>query len=57
MYMGAGGVWLDFDAGRRDRFRGWERGHPDWRRNAIRNSGRDARGRPARREERRDDRR
>jgi hypothetical protein len=51
MYLGPGGGWLVCDAGRLDRFHGWERGHPDWRRTATRNTGRDARGRgPARKE-------
>src|SRR5271155_715464 len=45
MYLGPGGGWLVCDSVRLDRFHGWERGHPDWRRNAIRNEGRNARGR------------
>jgi hypothetical protein len=54
MYLGPGGGWLVCDPVRLGRFHGWERGHPDWRRNAIHNAGRDARGRgPARREEER----
>jgi hypothetical protein len=58
MYLGPGGAWLVCDSFRLARFHGWERGHPDWRRTAIRNAGRNARGRaPARREEKHDDRR
>jgi hypothetical protein len=50
MYLGPGGAWLVCDSYRLERFHGWERGHPDWRRTAIRNEGRNARGRaPARR--------
>ena len=45
MYLGAGGGWLVCDAGRLDRFHGWERGHPDWRKTAVRNEGATARGR------------
>jgi len=51
MYLGAGGAWLVCDSYRLDRFHGWERGHPDWRRTAIRNEGRNARGRVAARKE------
>lgn len=36
-YLGPGDVWLICDAGRLDRFHGWERGHGDWRDHAIRN--------------------
>ena len=58
MYLGPGGAWLVCDPIRLGRFHGWERGHADWRGHAIRNAGRNARGRaPARREERHDDRR
>ena len=58
MYLGTGGVWLDCDPVRLGRFHGWERGHPDWRRTAVRNAGSHARGRAAgrgevRKEERR----
>ena len=50
MYLGPGGGWLVCDNFRLERFHGWERGHPDWRRTAVRNEGRNARGRaPARR--------
>jgi hypothetical protein len=53
MYLGPGGVWVNCDPVRLERFHGWERGHPDWRRTAIRNEGRNARGRaPVRREQR-----
>ena len=56
-YLGPGGVWLVCDSFRLDRFHGWERGHPDWRRTAVRNEGRNARGRgPARREGRKEER-
>jgi len=49
MYLGPGGGWLVCDSFRLERFHGWERGHPDWRRTAVRNEGRNARGRaPAR---------
>jgi hypothetical protein len=52
MYLGPGGGWLVCDPIRLERFHGWERGHPDWRRSAIHNAGRNARGRgPARKEE------
>jgi hypothetical protein len=54
-YLGAGGVWLTCDAVRLERWHGWERGHPDWRRSAIRyDRGHrpDYRGRGERREER-----
>jgi|SRR5580658_6687266 hypothetical protein len=55
-YLGPGGGWLVCDDFRLGRFHGWERNHPDWHRHAIRNEGRNARGRaPARREERRDE--
>jgi hypothetical protein len=58
MYLGPGGVWLGLDPFRLDRFHGWERGHPDWRGHAIRNEGRNARGRgPARRGEKHEERR
>jgi hypothetical protein len=58
MYLGPGGAWLVCDPIRLDRFHGWERGHPDWRRTAVRNEGRNARGRaPVRREEQHDERR
>jgi hypothetical protein len=58
MYLGPGGGWLVCDAGRLDRFHGWERGHPDWRRSAIRNEGRNARGRaPARKQGKKEERR
>ena len=58
MYLGPGGGWLVCDSFRLDRFHGWERGHPDWRRTAIRNEGPNARGRgpvkkPVKEEERR----
>ncbi|HEV7925932.1 MAG TPA: hypothetical protein VGR14_11280 [Verrucomicrobiae bacterium] len=54
MYLGPGGGWLVCEPWRLDRFHGWERGHADWRNHAVRNEGRDARGRgPARREEER----
>jgi hypothetical protein len=57
MYLGPGGGWLVCDSVRLGRFHGWERGHPDWRRNAVRNEGPNARGRAVRREEKRDERR
>jgi hypothetical protein len=51
MYLGPGGVWLNADPVILGRFHGWERGHPDWRRTAVRNIGPNARGRaPVRRE-------
>ena len=45
-YLGPGGLWLVCDAGRLERFHGWERDHRDWREHAIRNDRfrRDARG-------------
>jgi len=58
MYLGPGGGWLVCDSVRLNRFHGWERGHPDWRRTAIRNEGDHARGRgPARGGEHRDEKR
>ena len=36
-YLGPGNVWLFCDPFRLDRFRGWERGHADWRNHAVRN--------------------
>ena len=63
MYLN-GGVWVECDEVRLGRFHGWERGHPEWRRNAIHNyrylqreerRGEPGRGRPAekRKEEKR----
>ena len=52
-YLGPGGTWLVCDDFRLGRFHGWERGHPDWRRHAVRNYGHNARGRAPHREERR----
>ena len=58
MYLGPEGVWLVCDPVRLGRFHGWEGGHPDWRRTALRNVGPNARGRaPERKEERNDERR
>ena len=58
MYLGPGEVWLVCDPVRLDRFHGWERGHPEWRRTAVRNAGPNTRGRaPERKEERNDERR
>ncbi|MGD0812606.1 MAG: hypothetical protein ABSA83_03300 [Verrucomicrobiota bacterium] len=39
MYFGPAGVWVVCDPFILDRFHGWERYHPDWRREAIRNDG------------------
>ena len=36
-YLGAGNVWLPFDAVRVARFHDWEKAHADWRTHAIRN--------------------
>jgi hypothetical protein len=36
-YLGPGDVWLPLDAPRMARWHDWERGHADWRFNAIRN--------------------
>ena len=56
MYLGPGGVWLVCDSVRLGRFHGWEGGHPDWRRTAVRNVGSNARGRAqVRKEEGHDD--
>jgi len=55
MYLGPGGAWLVCDSVRLGRFHGWERGHPDWRRTAVRNAGPNARGRVAVRGEKRKD--
>jgi hypothetical protein len=58
MYLGPGGAWLVCEPFRLERFHGWERGHPDWRRTAVHNAGRNARGRgPARKEEKPEERR
>jgi hypothetical protein len=52
MYLGPGGAWLVCEPFRLDRFHGWERGRPDWRRTAVHNAGWNARGRgPERKEE------
>jgi hypothetical protein len=34
-YLGPGNVWLVCEPFRLERFRGWERGHADWRAHAI----------------------
>jgi hypothetical protein len=39
MYFGPTGVWVVCDPFVLERFHGWEGGHPDWRREAIRNDG------------------
>jgi len=58
MYLGPGGGWLVCEPYRLDRFHGWERGHADWRRTAVRNVGPNARGRaPARKAGEREERR
>ena len=58
MCLGPEEVWLVCDPVRLGRFHGWEWGHPDWRRTAVRNVGPNVRGRvPERKEERKDDRR
>jgi hypothetical protein len=44
MYLGPGETWVVCDSVRLERFHGWERGHPDWRRTAVRNVGPNARG-------------
>ena len=36
VYLGPGGAWLPASPFILDRFHGWERGHPDWRRTAVR---------------------
>jgi hypothetical protein len=36
VYLGPGGAWVAASPFILDRFHGWERGHPDWRRSAIR---------------------
>ena len=36
-YLGPGNVWLVCEPFRLERFRGWERGHADWREHATRN--------------------
>jgi hypothetical protein len=56
MYLGPGGGWLVCEPFMLDRFHGWERGHPDWRRTAVHNVGRNARGRaPVRKGDKRND--
>jgi hypothetical protein len=47
MYLNPGGVWLVCDPVVLERFHGYERYHPDWRRTAIRNEGANRRGRDA----------
>ena len=37
VYLGPGHVWRRMEPFRVERFHGWERHHPDWSRNAIRN--------------------
>ncbi len=37
VYLGPGNVWRIAEPDRLQRFHSWERSHPDWRRNAIRN--------------------
>jgi hypothetical protein len=36
-YLGPGNVWIVCEPFRVERFRAWERGHPDWREHATRN--------------------
>jgi len=36
VYLGPGGAWVPAPGFVLDRFHGWERGHPNWRRTAIR---------------------
>ena len=36
VYLNPAGVWVAAPPFILDRFHGWERGHPDWRRSAIR---------------------
>jgi hypothetical protein len=36
-YLGPGNVWVVCEPWRLERFHGWERGHPEWRNQAIRN--------------------
>jgi hypothetical protein len=36
VYLNGGGVWVHADPIVLGRFHGWEGGHPDWRRSAIR---------------------
>jgi hypothetical protein len=36
VYLNPGGIWVGAPPFVLDRFHGWERGHPDWRRGAIR---------------------
>jgi hypothetical protein len=56
MYLGPGGGWLVCDSVRLERFHGYERVHPEWRKTAVRNVGPNARGRaPAHRAERREE--
>jgi hypothetical protein len=35
VYMNPAGVWVACDPIMLERFHGWERGHPDWRRSAV----------------------
>jgi hypothetical protein len=51
MYLGPGGGWLVCDSFRLERFHGWEQGHPEWRKTAVRNVGPNARGKPPARKE------
>ncbi len=36
VYLNPAGVWVTAPPFVLDRFHGWERGHPDWRRTAVR---------------------
>jgi hypothetical protein len=51
MYIGPGVGWLVCDPFRLEHLHGWERGHPDGRRTAVRNDGPNARGRTVARNE------
>jgi hypothetical protein len=57
-YLGPGNIWLVCEPFRLARFRGWQKGHPDWRAHAVRNMQfrRDASGHEhPRRDDRRDE--
>ena len=36
-YLGPGNVWVRCEPWRVDRFRGWQRDHPDWHTHVVRN--------------------
>jgi len=37
-YLGAGNLWIPFDAGRLAHFQSWEKNHADWREHSVLNA-------------------